>query len=393
MKQLQVKPLAAKRIKQGQRLIQALDLLKAEQVEACAEGESVVICDKEGRFLGQLLIGRQQKGIGWIYSQIQGQRFDEKWVRTCVKTALEQRHLYFQDESTTAFRLVNGEGDGLGGVTVDWYDGYLQLNWYAQGIYRYQATLVQALVDALTVKGIYETKRFVKEATTQAIQHVWGEVAPAPLVVREHHVQYAIHLGEEWMTGLFLDQRDVREQLMAQAAGQSVLNLFSYTGAFSVAAACGGAIRTVSVDVAKRSLTKTAENFSLNQLEAPSREHEIRVGDVFDYIRFAQRKALQFDWVVCDPPSFARTKKYRFSALQDYASLAQSLYALVAPQGHIILSTNHSGYALEKFRQEMLAAGQGRYRLVAEFGQPTDFKATADPESHYLKVLILQRQV
>ena len=393
MKQLQVKPLATKQIKQGQRLVKLDDLCQPQQLADYKEGDVVAICDKAGQFLGQLLVGRQQKGIGWIYTQTKGRIFDADWVREKVQQAIQTRQSYFLDEGTTAFRLVNGEGDGLGGVTVDWYAGYLQLNWYAEGIYRYREAFVQSLVQLLpTIKGIYETKRFTQETAEQAIQHIWGEVAPRPLVIQEHRVNYAIHLGEEWMTGLFLDQRDVRDYLMQQVAGKSVLNLFSYTGAFSVAAACGGASQTVSVDVAKRSLAKTSENFGLNQIEAPSATHEIRVGDVFEYTRFALRKKLQFDWVVCDPPSFARTKKYRFSAVQDYLELAKDLCLLVAPKGCIVLSTNHSGYSMEKFRQDMLTASQGKFELIAEFRQPDDFKATKDPESQYLKVLVLQRR-
>lgn len=383
-----LKPQASQRVLKGQRLIQQGDVL--QQTHGTV-GSVVVVKSNQGKFLGQLVYAPQQKGIGWIFSTDESDRWSQSFVQRAVERAFDKRRRLVQDATTTAYRLVNGEGDQLAGVTVDYYAGFLQLNWYSEGMYRYRDWVVDSLQQALpTVRGMYETLRFGEAK----IQHIMGELAPQPLHIMENGVEYAIYLGEEWMTGIFLDQRQVRSFIADHAHHQSVLNLFSYTGAFSVAATKGGANRTVSVDVAKRSLAKTQENFQLNGIESPTMAHEIRVQDVFDYIKMANRKGWQFDWVVCDPPSFARTKKVVFSARKDYVALAQALAPLVAANGSLMLSTNHSGYFLQDFMQEMrqaLAQTGSQWQLVQQFGLSEDFPTTQDANSQYLKVLVFRK--
>ena len=389
MDTLIVKKKASQGLKKGKALIQLADVMEPEVAERLAEGSIVGLKSVSGQWLGLMLVGRQQKGLGWLLTQ--NSQLDANWLEQRVQAALSQRQSYFNRSDLTAFRLINGEGDGLGGVTVDWYAGFIQLNWYSQGIYHYRDELVSALkANILNILGIYETQRFDQQVAEQAINHLEGQLAPAPVIIRENGIHYAIHLGQEWMTGLFLDQRQVRDYVMQGAAGKSLLNLFSYTGGFSVAAAMGGASQTVSVDVANRSLAKTQENFALNGIEAPSQAHEIRVMDVFDYIRYAKRKGLTFDQVVCDPPSFARTKKYTFSALKNYGRLAADLWCLVAPGGQLVLSTNHSAYSLEDFKADCLAACPGA-ELQASFGLGEDFPRSEDERSDYLKVLVLAK--
>ena len=127
----------------------------------------------------------------------------------------------------------------------------------------------------------------------------------------------------------FPDQREVRLAIRERyASNTDMLNTFSYTGAFSVAAALGGAIKTTSVDVAKRSLAKTIEQFSVNHIDYEAQD--IKVMDVFHYFKYAQRHALQFDLVVLDPPSFARTKQMTFSTAKDYPKLLKDTIAITA---------------------------------------------------------------
>lgn len=389
MDTLILKKKASQGLKQGKALIRLADAMEPEVADRLVEGSIVALKSVTGQWLGIMLVGRQQKGLGWLLTR--DRQLDANWIENRIQVALSKRQPYFNQSDLTAFRLVNGEGDGLGGVTVDWYAGFIQLNWYSQGIYHYHEVLVSALKSHVpNILGIYETRRFDQQESEQAISHLEGQLAPEPVAIRENGIQYAIHLGREWMTGLFLDQRQVRDYVMQGAAGKKILNLFSYTGGFSVAAAMGGASQTVSVDVANRSLAKTQENFALNGIEAPSQAHEIRVMDVFDYIRYAKRKGLTFDQVVCDPPSFARTKKYTFSALKNYGRLAADLWCLVAPGGQLVLSTNHSAYSLENFKTDCLAACPGA-ELLAHFGLGEDFPRSGDERSDYLKVLVLAK--
>lgn len=392
---LQLKQLAYKKIQQGKRLLQVEDLEQPLAVDTLQEGEIVLLESPTGDLAAKAIIGRQNKGLGWIFTLNSHDFWDEDFITTCFIQAIERREDLFNNESTTAFRLFSGEGDGIGGFTIDWYDGFIQINWYSRGIFSYRDLLVDCLMRQLPkIQGIYETKRFKTDLDEWQIKHTKGRPAPQPIVIKENDVRFAIYLGEEWMTGLFLDQREVRQFVNAQSLDLDVLNLFSYTGGFSVAAAVGGARKTVSVDVANRSLPKTKEQFELNGIYPDALEDEIRVMDVFDYINYAQRHGIDFDLVVCDPPSFARTKDYQFVADQDYKQLAREVFNLTRPGGMAILSTNHSGYSLEDFQQDMVEVGlnhPGMCQLIQSFDLPKDFPTTADEASQYLKVLVFYR--
>lgn len=386
---------AVQRIKKGERLLQAEDFILQDAAKGQKEGVVIQLVDENKQFIAKALVGHQNKGIAWVITEHEKIYFNEDFIDNVLEDAIEARASFFEDTTTTAFRLFNGEGDGLGGVTIDWYDGYIQINWYTRAVYAQREWFITVLKHYLPqIKGVYETKRFKLEEHELPIEHTDGQEAPQPIEILENNCRYAIYLGHEWMTGLFLDQREVRQFIQSQSSGSTLLNLFSYTGGFSVASAVGGAAKTVSVDVANRSLEKTSEQFALNGIQAPSQAHEIRVMDVFDYIQYAKRHDLQFDWVVSDPPSFARTKDYQFSAEKDYVSLANDLFDLTAPGGFCVLSTNHSGYERSQFMADMHEVAQthpGEFHLIQSFGLPKDYPTTADQASQYLKVLIYYR--
>ena len=171
-------------------------------------------------------------------------------------------------------------------------------------------TIFEALKSIVAYKGIYQKKRF--DAKGQYLDDtddfICGEKAPEPLIVKENGANFAIYLDDGAMVGVFLDQRDVRKTIRdTYAKEKTVLNTFSYTGAFSVFAALGEAKKTTSVDLANRSRTKTEEQFTVNNIDADAQD--IIVEDVFNYFKYAVRKKLSFDLVVLDPPSFAQGQK------------------------------------------------------------------------------------
>lgn len=397
MKRYRLRPFATKRVLAGERLVTIDDFEQPEQAQHLEEGMVIMLSDADRRLNAKALVGHQNKGIAWVFTQEATEFWDDEFISERLTVAIDKRQDFLAEdqEATTAFRLFNGEGDGIGGVTIDWYAEFIQFNWYSRGIYEYREWFIEALKELLpNIKGIYETKRYKLFDNEEAITHSNGEKAPQPLVIKENSIEYAVYLGEDWMTGIFLDQRDVRAFVETQAQGLNVLNLFSYTGAFSVAAAVGGAAKTVSVDVANRSIEKTKEQFALNGIDAQPPQHEIRVMDVFDYVSYAKRHELKFDLVVCDPPSFARTKKRLFKAEKDYGQLAQDLFDITAPGGLCILSTNHSGYKKETFIEEMSALGRshsGQFQMIQSYGLPVDFPTSQDAESQYLKVLVFYR--
>ena len=396
MAEYKLKRLATNRIKAGGKLVKALDFQNEDKAKHLVEGTVLILNDDNQNFLGKMLVGRQNKGLGWIITNHQDEYWDEGFVYYALEGAIDNRKAFFKDEATTAFRIFNGEGDGIGGVTIDWYDHFLQINWYSQGIYEYREWFLSALGNLLTqVKGIYETIRFQTDEL-ELISLVSGEEAPRPLIIKENDINFAVYLGESWMTGIFLDQREVRRFIRTQAnETMSVLNVFSYTGAFSVAAAMGASPRTVSVDVANRSLELTSEQFEVNGFDFAQSAHEVRVMDVFNYIDYALKNHITYDLVISDPPSFARTKKVVFRVEKDYPKLAEQLFKLTNPNGLTILSTNNSKYRLEDFQQDMIDVTQkleGTYYLIQKFELPEDFPTSQDEESNYLKVLVFYRE-
>ena len=391
MKEIILKTKAVKLVKKGSPLLNQEDL--ARPLEA-KEGECVRVCDEKKEFLAMAYVGFQHKGIGWVYSKKDGETLTPQFIRGIFQKAAKKRSSLMMDDSTTAFRLFNGEGDGLGGITIDWYDGFVVVSWYSAGIYQWKELIIEQLQEAIpSIQGIYEKIRYASKEKLPESQFVKGVQASEPLIVQEEGVRYATYLDEGLMTGIFLDQREVRTLLRDDySAGKTILNLFSYTGAFSVAAAMGGAIQTTSVDVANRSLEKTREQFEVNGIDAS--EQKIYVMDVFDYIKYATKKSLTFDTIVLDPPSFARTKKRTFSVAKDYAGLVEQLVPLTAKNGNLILSTNAANVSEKQFL-EMIHKGlrsSGRsYRLAHQKKLPMDFPvAPHTPLSDYLKVIFIE---
>lgn len=376
-----------KRIRQGNPLIQIEDL---KQNIKKIPLEWVTFVDGSANYVASGYLGKQNKGMGWVLDRTR-RPIDGAFFIEVFKQAIQRRQAFFADETTTAFRLFNGEGDGVGGMTIDYYHDYLVLSWYNQTIYHFQQEILDSLLAAFpTAKGIVEKIRFTSDLKES--QWLLGEKPQEPLIVLENGVSYAVYLDEGYMTGIFLDQKEVRGRLTeGLAAGKKVLNMFSYTGAFSVAAAYGGAVATTSVDLAQRSLPKTQEQFIVNDL--PLEQQKIIVMDTFDYFRYAMRKNLRHDVIILDPPSFARNKKKTFSVAKDYGRLIEDSVEILSDEGTIIASTNAANLSIKKFKQaieQALDNKQATYRLVESYRLPADFPASHFEESNYLKVLFYE---
>jgi 23S rRNA (cytosine1962-C5)-methyltransferase len=361
--------------------------------EAAEEGTIIRLVDEKKNFIAKGYFGKQNKGYGWVLSRNENEQIDQRFFMNKMKDAFKYREPFFNNADTNAFRIVNGEGDGLGGLTIDYFAGYYLINWYNKGIYNFRDYIINALKELDEFKGIYQKKRF--DANGKYIEEddfVSGERGTFPLIVKENGVNFAVYLNESAMVGVFLDQRDVRKRIRdAYADGKNVLNTFSYTGAFSVFAALGGA-KTTSVDLANRSLSKTIEQFRLNNLDIESQD--IIVEDVFHYFKYAVKHQLSFDMVILDPPSFARSKKIVFSAEKDYKNLLKEAIAITKDQGIIVASTNSSAFNMNKFKgfiDQAFKETNRKYQLVEEFSLPKDFKSIKEfPEGNYLKVVFIK---
>ncbi|MFD6507718.1 class I SAM-dependent rRNA methyltransferase [Bacillus sp. NPDC060175] len=390
---IKIKPKFIKEIKSGYPLILKDAIQNLNDVRE--EGTIINVVDEKNQFIGKGYYGKQNKGYGWILTRKEKEEVNQSFFESKIKSALHKRKDFYKSNDTTAFRVVNGDGDGLGGLIIDYYDGYYVISWYSEGIYTFRDEIVAALQKVANFKGIYEKKRFdTKGKYIEGDDFVTGERGEFPLIVKENGVNFAVYLNDGAMVGVFLDQRNVRKQIRDKyAKGRTVLNMFSYTGAFSVFAALGGASKTTSIDLANRSLSKTIEQFSVNEIDYEAQD--IIVEDVFLYFKYAAKKKMKFDMVVLDPPSFARSKKYTFSAAKDYKNLLKETIAITENNGIIVASTNCSAFDMKKFNGFIDTAFKemnGKYKILEEHSLPEDFR-TIDQfkEGDYLKVVFIEK--
>ena len=384
MNKIRVSKRVEKKLAKGLVLLEASDL---ENVNL--KNQEVEVHSQEGNFLGTAYLSQQNKGLGWFVS-IDKVTFNQAFFETLFRQAKEKRNAYYQDELTTAFRLFNQEGDGFGGLTVDLYGDYAVFSWYNSYVYQIRKVISEAFRQVFPeVLGTYEKIRF--KGLDYESAHVYGQEAPEFFTVLENGVLYQVFMNDGLMTGIFLDQHEVRGSLVdGLAMGKSLLNMFSYTAAFSVAVAMGGASQTTSVDLAKRSRELSQAHFQANGISTD--DHRFIVMDVFEYFKYAKRKGLTYDVIVLDPPSFARNKKQTFSVAKDYHKLISQSLEILNPGGIIIASTNAANVSRQKFTEQIDKGFAGRsYQILNKYGLPADFAYNKkDESSNYLKVISMK---
>ena len=384
MKKVFVSRRVEKKLNKGQVVLEEIDFPELSETD-----QEVELFSQGRQFLGKAYLSRQNKGIGWFVTN-QRVSFDQVFFEKLFTQAKLKRSTYYQDDLTTAFRLFNQEGDGFGGMTLDLYGDYVVFSWYNTYVYQLRQLIVAAFVQVFPeILGAYEKIRF--KGLDYESSHIYGQESPENFTVLENGVLYQVFLNDGLMTGIFLDQHEVRGSLVdGLAMDKSLLNMFSYTAAFSVAAAMGGASETTSVDLAKRSRELSEAHFQANGLSLDS--HRFIVMDVFEYFKYAKRKGLSYDVIVFDPPSFARNKKQTFSVAKDYHKLISQSLEILNPGGIIIASTNAANVSRQKFIEQIDKGFAGRkYQVLTQYGLPADFVYNKkDESSNYLKVISMK---
>jgi len=359
-------------------------------------GQVVELCDEQGRFLATALLDPQDRIVARVLSR-ERMHLDRGWLRQRLEAAISLRRDHADLGDTDAYRLVNAEGDGLPGMTVDRYGAYLMVQIYCAGWRPHLKLVTQTLQEMLRPAGIYEKARPQNtrelEAAGDSKQYgrlLAGVAAPHQMEVRENGLTFLVSLEQGLNTGLFLDQRRNRRDLMARVQGKRVLNLFAYTGAFSVAAAVSGATLVTGVDASPGYTDWARGNFGANRVN-PKR-HEFIVGDCREVLADLLRQKRQYDIILMDPPSFSTTAKGRFTTRGGTADLVAAALPLLPIGGLLIASSNHQktdiADYLKELRRGALQAGSG-LRVISLAGQPEDFPYPVTfPEGRYLKYAI-----
>jgi 23S rRNA (cytosine1962-C5)-methyltransferase len=289
---------------------------------------------------------------------------------------------------TTAFRIVDGVGDGVPGLAIDLYGDHLVAHVYEELLPLPEADVLDVLAD-FGALGVYVKRRPVQANELVDTRRddiapagaVRGVDAPKELAVLEEGVPYLVRLGDGLSTGLFLDQRDNRSRVRGWARGASVLNLFSYTCPFTVAAAVAGASRTVSIDAAGPSLDVGRANV---ENAAGAGDHVFLKADVFDSLDDLSRRDERFDLVIVDPPTYSTTRGARWTSGKSWVDLATRALGAVADGGRVLCSSNDRRMSEKKFIGYLRAAlaADGREGRVDRHPPPADFPPPPGGEPH-----------
>lgn len=291
------------------------------------------------------------------------------------QSALTRRTPVFSWE-TNALRLIDGVGDGFSDLFLETYADRWLLST------RHDRLLSPQLREALNKSGKSVYWKHLDQNQKTAPHHLCGPEVSEPFPIIENGVHYHIDFSAGYSQGIFLDQRDNRRRVMELSQpGDTVLNTFAYTGAFSVCAALGGAT-TTTLDLSQPYLDWAKENFRLNKLEPD--EHFFCKGDTFHWLKRFSKQGRQFNGIILDPPTFSRDKQGKvFSVEKDYGELFALALSCLAPNGWILSSTNCRKMDEEAFRRQ-LTGHQPRGTTLQAAAMPSDF--TGEP---YLKALWL----
>lgn len=359
-----------------------------------AAGEVLDVVDLEGDFVGKGLFDPEGVVAIRIFSRDPNEHVGpESFVRR-VEAAKRLRETLLPARGLTAYRLIHLEGDGVPGITVDRYGDHLVAHLYTAAAESVREWLYDALEAAYKPASIYEQRRYKSlagEGPRAPAQLVRGSTAPVEIEVEENGIKFIVDVTAPLGTGLFPDLREGRQSVAARAAGRRMLNLFSYTGAFSVYAAHAGAKEVVSVDLAAKAHARARRNLAANKL--PETAHELIPGDAFKVLARMAERNRKFDLIVLDPPSFAQAKGRVFSVQKDYRELVEATLAVAAPGALVACVSNTMKLSLEEMDHAIGdAAGRaGRYvRVVERRGLPVDFPVPAGfSEGHYLKFCLV----
>lgn len=351
-------------------------------------GEIVSVFSSSGVFLAQAYFHPQNSLAARVLS------FEKtpipEVIAEQIQKALALRRSLLNLEATNCYRLINGEGDGLPGLIVDVYDNVLVLQVNTWGMEKLKPLLIELLVKIVQPKSLYEkslSSARLQEGLAAAEGTLWGEKIDE-VEVRENGIQFFVSFKEGQKTGLFLDQREMRAVVRSLAYKKRVLNCFSYTGGFSLAALKGGALSVDSVDSCPRASFYARKNSFLNGFDASC--HRIIEQDAFQFLK---NSSLEYDLVILDPPAFAKKRADLDAACRGYKEINRLVLEKL-PARTLLVTSSCSYHVDEPLFQNLLfqSAHEARrsVKIVGRHAQAPDHPLSLyHPEGSYLKSLIL----
>jgi 23S rRNA (cytosine1962-C5)-methyltransferase len=323
--------------------------------------------------------------LTWRKEEIDGEFFARR-LRQAY--AFRQRHM---SGIANAYRVVNGEGDFLPGLIIDRYSGFLVCQFFTAGTALFKDEIVESLNGLDAFEGIFERSEGRvgdEEGLEAAVGVLSGEAPPETIAVEENRFKFLVDVRRGQKTGFFLDQRDNRAFLSTVARERTVLNCFSFSGAFSVYAFGGGANEVVTFDSSMPALELAERNLNLNDFA--SRPGEVIKGDAFAYLKEIDQK---FDLIVLDPPSLAHKRSDLDAATGGYKFLNLHAFKHLNPGGVLLTFSCSQHLSIDLFQKVVFGAAvdaQRKATVIKRLGQPVDHPVSLHhPEGEYLKGLAL----
>ena len=351
-------------------------------------GAVVEVTDRRGRFVARGIADGGPIAVR-VFTCDRRERIDASLFerRMAEAAALRDRTL---PPDTSAYRLLHGEGDRLPGLACDVYGTLAVMRFDGEGIAAWHDTIVAALQPLLAARGVATLLLRSGRRDKARAEHLFGPPAPDTIDVTEHGMVLVADILRGQKTGLFLDHRESRARVRALSRSLSVLNLYGYTGGFSVAAGLGRAERVDTVDQAGPALALARASWEKNELEAS--KHRTHETDVFEFL--AGVRGTKWDLVIADPPSFAPNEATRAAALSAYRKLHALALSVVRDGGLYLAASCSSHIDRAAFLDTLLAGAGDAHRilqLLDSWGAPPDHPRLASfPEGDYLKVFLVR---
>jgi 23S rRNA (cytosine1962-C5)-methyltransferase len=321
-----------------------------------------------------------------------GEALDDRWLLRRLASAIDLRRTLFPDpDQTNAYRLINGEGDGLPGLVCDLYAraAVLVTDGAGPAGFYHIPQIAAWLAGQFDLETVIHRFRLPDRSGAEVII---GEPAVEPISFRENGLNFTADLIAGQKTGFFLDQRDNRHFLQPFSAGAQVLNAFGYTGAFSVYAGQAGAGHVITLDSAAPALGLADRHWAINDLDPG--KHETVNADAFDYLEQASRQKDTWDLVILDPPSFASSEANVPAAVNAYTKLVRLGTAVTSPGGLLAAASCSSHITRQMFLEvieQAISDARRQATVLTVRGQPPDHPAPlVMPELQYLKFVLIK---
>jgi 23S rRNA (cytosine1962-C5)-methyltransferase len=360
---------------------------------APADGETIDIYDSNKNWHARGSYSSKSQISVRLLTYDESEAIDaEFWFRR-LRRAVEMRKTLALAEGNDSQRLVNAESDGMPGVIVDRYGAYLVCQFSSAGAEYWKEEILRQLSKIWPCEGIFERSDSdgrLKEGYPPRVITLQGSPPPPQITIHEHDLLFNVDVVKGHKTGFYLDQAENRKKIMAYCKGAEVLNAFSYTGGFGVAAAKSGAAKVVNVDSSADALELAKINFGINGFAPDVAEFVCQ--DVFLLLRTYRDSRQQFDVIVLDPPKFVASAGQLSGGARGYKDINLLAFKLLRPGG-VLVTFSCSGYVKPELFQKIVAdaaADAGRHARILDFlyQAPDHTIALEFPEGLYLKGLV-----